>query len=103
MMPVIAHNTLQSIELLSNAMTAFNEKCLVGLQADGERCSDLLERSLALVTALVPEIGYDRAAALAKEAHDSGKTLRELALAEGIPAERLDRLLDPATMIAPKD
>lgn len=101
MMPVIAHNALQSIELLSNAITAFNEKCLVGLQADRERCSELLEQSLALVTALVPEIGYDRAAALAKEAHKSGKTLRELALAEGIDAKRLDQLLDPATMISP--
>lgn len=102
MMPVIAHNTLQSIELLSNAIAAFDEKALAGLQADRERCSDLLERSLALVTALVPEIGYDRSAAMAKEAHTSGKTLRELALAEGIPAERLDQLLDPANMIAPQ-
>jgi len=102
MMPVIAHNTLQSIELLSNAIAAFDEKALTELQADRERCSDLLERSLALVTALVPEIGYDRSAAMAKEAHASGKTLRELALAEGIPAERLDQLLDPTNMIAPQ-
>jgi fumarate hydratase class II len=101
MMPTIAYNILQSIELLSNGLNAFEEKCLDGLQADSKRCHELLEQSLALVTALVPEIGYDRAAALAKEAHATGKTLRELALAEGIPTERLDKLLDPATMLSP--
>ena len=101
MMPVIAYNMLQSVELLSNAIKAFDEKCLAGLAADEKRCGELLEQSLALVTALVPEIGYDRAAELAKEAHKSGKTLRELALADGVPAEVLDKLLDPATMTEP--
>ncbi|PLX97409.1 MAG: aspartate ammonia-lyase [Desulfuromonas sp.] len=102
MMPVMAHNILQSIELLSNAILAFDEKCLNGLEADRDRCGELLERSLALVTALVPEIGYDRAAALAKEAHKTGRTLRELALEDGVPAETLDKLLDPAEMVEPK-
>ncbi len=101
MMPVIAYNTLQSIELLSRGVTAFTEKCLNGLEADEQRCGDLLEQSLALVTALVPEIGYDHAAALAKEAHKTGKTLRELALRDGIDDETLDKLLDPAAMTHP--
>jgi fumarate hydratase class II len=102
MMPVMAYNILQSIELLSNGIKAFDEKCLAGLQADEKRCGNLLEQSLALVTALVPEIGYDRAADLAKQAHKTGKTLRELALKNGIDAEILDELLDPASMTEPK-
>lgn len=102
MMPVMAHNLLQSIELLSNAIRAFDQKCLAGLQTDEKRCAELLEKSLALVTALVPEIGYDRAAELAKQAHKTGRTLRELALEEGVAAEVLDRLLDPMTMTEPK-
>jgi fumarate hydratase class II len=102
MMPVLAHNVLQSIELLSRGIAAFDEKCLSGLEADEQRCSELLERSLALVTALVPEIGYDRSAELAKLAHKTGRTLRELALEDGVSAALLDRLLDPVSMIAPK-
>ncbi len=101
MMPVMGWNVLQSIELLSNAIRAFDEKCLQGLQADEKRCGDLLEKSLALVTALVPEIGYDRSAELAKEAHKTGRTLRELALEDGVNEEVLDRLLDPASMTRP--
>lgn len=102
MMPVMAYNVLQSIELLSRGIKAFGEKCLEGLQADEKRCANLLEQSLALVTALVPEIGYDRSADLAKQAHKTGKTLRELALEDGVAAEVLDRLLDPASMTEPK-
>ncbi|MDX2494474.1 MAG: class II fumarate hydratase [Desulfuromusa sp.] len=102
MMPVMGYNILQSIELLSNGIKAFDDKCLTGLQADEKRCADLLEQSLALVTALVPEIGYDRAANLAKQAHKTGKTLRELALIDGVDAEMLDKLLDPALMTEPK-
>ncbi|MEA3545649.1 MAG: class II fumarate hydratase [Thermodesulfobacteriota bacterium] len=102
MMPVMAYNVLQSIELLSNGISAFDEKCLTGLQADKKRCGDLLEQSLALVTALVPEIGYDRATDLAKQAHKTGKTLRELALEDGVDADILDKLLDPASMTEPK-
>ncbi|MCD6186550.1 MAG: class II fumarate hydratase [Desulfuromusa sp.] len=102
MMPVMAYNILQSIELLSNGITAFDEKCLAGLQVDEKRCSDLLEQSLALVTALVPEIGYDRATDMAKQAHKTGRTLRELALEDGVAAAVLDKLLDPASMTEPK-
>ncbi len=102
MMPVLAHNVLESIALLSNGIRAFEEKCLAGLQADEQRCAELLEQSLALVTALVPVIGYDRSAELAKQAHKTGRTLRELALEEGVAADLLDKLLDPATMTEPK-
>ena len=102
MMPVMAYNILQSIELLDKAVAAFVGKGLAGLEADEQRCAELLERSLALVTALVPEIGYDRSAELAKQAHKTGRTLRDLALEDGIPAQRLDLLLDPASMTKPK-
>ena len=102
MMPVMAHNILQSIDLLGNAIRAFDQKCLEGLRADQQRCTELLEKSLALVTSLVPEIGYDRAAELAKQAHKTGRTLRELALTDGVAADVLDKLLDPATMTEPK-
>ncbi|MGK2905295.1 MAG: class II fumarate hydratase [Desulfuromonadales bacterium] len=99
MMPVMAHNLLQSIELLANVVGQFNERCLQGLIADRERCEGLIEESLAMCTALAPAIGYDRAAAIAKHAHETGKTVREIALAEQVlPEEELNRLLDPRPM-----
>jgi fumarate hydratase class II len=99
MMPVMAHNLLQSIDLLSNAVGQFNERCLQGLAADRERCEGLIEESLAMCTALAPVIGYDRAAAIAKQAHETGKTVREVALEEKVlPAEELSQLLDPRPM-----
>ena len=95
MLPVIALNLLQSIELLTGAVTAFGTKCIRGITADLEKCSSNLEQSLALATALVPAIGYDRAAALAKEAYQSGKTIREVALkSQVLPAKEIDRILD---------
>jgi len=100
MMPLMAASMLESIELLSRALKLFGERCLSGLQVNRQRCEELLEQSLALVTALVPAIGYDRAAELAKQAHAEGKTIRELLLAEKLlPAEELERLLDPRQMI----
>lgn len=100
MMPLMAASMLESIELLGRALKLFSERCLAGLQVNRQRCEDLLEQSLALVTSLVPVIGYDRAAELAKQAHAEGKTIRELLLAEKIlPAEELKRLLDPRQMI----
>jgi fumarate hydratase class II len=102
MMPVMAHNLLQSIELLGNAVGQFNECCLQELTADRKRCEGLIEQSLAMCTALVPVIGYDRAAAIAKQAHESGHTVREIAMAEHIlPEEELNRLLDPRPMTEP--
>jgi fumarate hydratase class II len=99
MMPVMAHNLLQSIDLLASATEQFNERCLQGLEADRERCEGLIEESLAMCTALAPVIGYDQAAAIAKQAHATGRTVREVALAEKVlPEEELKSLLDPRPM-----
>ena len=99
MMPVMAHNLLQSIDLLANATDQFNERCLQGLEADRERCEGLIEESLAMCTALAPVIGYDQAAAIAKQAHETGRTVREVAIAEKVlPEEELHSLLDPRPM-----
>jgi len=96
MMPVIAYNLLQSIEILSSAARLLAERCVDNLQADRDRASEMVEQSLAMVTALVPKIGYDRAAAIAKEAHASGKTIRELCLEQGVMSpEDLNEVLDP--------
>jgi fumarate hydratase class II len=95
MMPVIAHNLLQSIDLLAAAAFVLAEKCVEGISANREACAAFIERSLAMATGLVPRLGYDRAAAVAKAAYDSGKTVRAV-LAEGkilTPAE-IDKLLD---------
>jgi fumarate hydratase class II len=78
---------LQSIALLASAARVFAEKCILGLTANQEACEAYVEKSLALATALVPKIGYDRAAALAKKAYDTGKTIREVALAEKLLSE----------------
>ncbi|HBT83835.1 MAG TPA: aspartate ammonia-lyase [Desulfuromonas sp.] len=102
MMPLITRNLLQSIALLTNAVSAFDRRCLHGLDADRQRCAELVEQSLAMVTALAPVIGYDRAAAIAKRAHEHGRTIRELVLEEQLlPPAELDRLLDPWPMTRP--
>lgn len=99
MMPVIAHNLLESIALLSSVSALFARRCVDGIQANEKRCAELVESSLALVTSLTPVIGYDRAAAVAKEAYESGKTIREIAtLKKLLPPEELERLLNPWTM-----
>jgi fumarate hydratase class II len=99
MMPVMAHNLLQSIGLLASATDQFNERCLQGLEANREHCEGLIEESLAMCTALAPVIGYDQAATIAKQAHETGKTVREVAIAEKVlPEEELKRLLDPRPM-----
>ena len=102
MMPVIAFDLLESIELLATSTKNFEKRCIAGLRVDRERASALVEQSLAMGTALVPEIGYDRAAALAKEAYESGRTIREIAGEKsGIPLDRLSRLLDPLRQTGP--
>ncbi len=102
MMPIMAHVLLESIELLAASTRNFEKRCIAGLQADRERASVLVEQSLAMGTALVLEIGYDRAAALVKEAYESGRTIREVAREKsGIPADRLARLLDPLRQTGP--
>ena len=99
MMPVMAYNLLQSLQILANSVAAFEEKCIRGIEADEERCRSLIDCSLALATSLVPKIGYDNAAALAKEAWITGKTVRQAAQEKGIlRPEELNALFDPAKL-----
>ncbi len=94
-MPVIATNLLTAIRLLANVAKVFTNRCLAGLEANEPRCRELTEQSLAMVTVLAPRIGYDAAAELAKQAHSSGKTIREICLEKAIlPEAKLDELLD---------
>jgi fumarate hydratase, class II len=98
-MPLIAFALHEAIRCLGNAARVFSEKCVRGIEADVQRCRELVQRSLMLVTALNPHIGYDAAAAVAKEAFNSGKTLREVVLARGLmTAEAVDRALEPSAM-----
>jgi fumarate hydratase class II len=99
-MPVTAVALLESIGLLSASARNFADRAVRGLAAT-DRGPALVEQGLMLATALAPEIGYDAAAALAKEAFKSGRTIRELATERGIAPERLDALLDPAKMTEP--
>jgi fumarate hydratase class II len=100
MMPVAAVSLLESVELLGASARNFADRCVAGIAAT-ERGPALVEQGLMLATALAPEIGYDAAAALAKEAFKSGRTIRELATERGIATDRLDELLDPAAMTEP--
>jgi len=98
--PLIAHNFLQSVRLLADGMSSFERHCVRGIEADEKRIADLLQRSLMLVTALVPHIGYDAATEIAKRAHHDGSTLREAALALGyVSGDDFDRWIDPAAMV----
>lgn len=100
MMPVMAYNLLQSIEILSNSVVNFRKRLIEGLKANADQCKDSIEKSLAMVTSLAPEIGYDKAAALAKKAFREGKTIREVVQAEKIlPDKKLSKLLDPKKMV----
>ncbi len=94
MLPVIVYNLLQSISILASVTEAFNNKCISGITANREACAAYIEKSLALVTGLVPKIGYDQAAAIAKKAYETGQTIRQVALEESIlPEEELDKYL----------
>ncbi|MFQ5892577.1 MAG: lyase family protein, partial [Candidatus Methanofastidiosia archaeon] len=102
MMPLMAYNLLQSMSLLASASLIFTKKCVKGLQANEERCKELIEKSLALVTALSPHIGYDAAAEIAEEAFKSGRTVREIAMEKQVLSkEELLRVLDPWFMTEP--
>ena len=101
--PVIAHNFLQSVRLLADGMDSFERHCVRGIAANRERIAELTERSLMLVTALAPHIGYDKAAEIAKRAHHQGSTLKEAALALGhVSAADYDRWVVPAEMTHPQ-
>ena len=99
-LPVCAYNFLQSVRLLSDAMDSFRLRCLEGLKANREKMGEYLGRSLMLVTALTPHIGYDNAARAAKLAHREGLTLREAVLRCGyLTGEAYDRAVDPEKMV----
>ncbi len=100
--PVLAYNMLQSIRLLADASVSFADNCVVGIEANTQQIKALMERSLMLVTALAPTIGYDNATKVAKTAHKNGTTLKEEAVKLGfVSAEDFDRLVVPADMIKP--
>jgi fumarate hydratase, class II len=100
--PLLIHNFLQSVRLLADGCISFDEHCASGIEADESRIDRLMRDSLMLVTALAPHIGYDRAAQVAKKAHQEGITLRESALALGaVTAEQFDDWVRPEEMVGP--
>jgi len=101
--PVMAYNMLQSITLLTDSASAFTDKCVVGIKANEDRIKELLDRSLMLVTALAPTIGYDNATKVAKTAHKNGTTLREEAIRLGFVTDKeFDKVVRPELMIKPR-
>jgi fumarate hydratase class II len=102
--PVMIYNLLQSVRLLADACISFTENCVVGIAADTDRIAELMNKSLMLVTALNPHIGYDNAARIAKQAHAEGKTLKQACIESGLlTAEQYDQWVRPEDMIGPKD
>jgi fumarate hydratase class II len=102
--PLIVHNLLQSVRLLADACVSFREHCVEGIEPTHDRIRSHVQNSLMLVTALAPHIGYDKAAAIAKRAHEAGTTLREAALHLGhVTAETFDRIVRPEKMVKPGD
>ena len=102
MMPVIAYSILESIKIMTNGIKSFNEKCLKGIKADKKQIEFYIEKSLALVTSLVPVIGYDKSAELAKQAFKENKTIRQLLLEENLLSEeKINTLLDVKKMTGP--
>jgi fumarate hydratase class II len=101
--PILAYCMLQSIRLLADAVNSFTDNCVIGIRANEPRIREHMERSLMLVTALAPKIGYDKAAQVAKAAHANGTTLREEALRLGFISEsEFDRLAQPEKMTRPR-
>ncbi|MGC6512038.1 MAG: class II fumarate hydratase [Parvibaculales bacterium] len=101
--PVMAYNLLQSIKILGEGAVSFTDNCVIGIQANEQNIETLMQRSLMLVTALAPKIGYDNATAIAKAAHKNGTTLRDEAVGGGyVTDEEFDAIVRPQDMIAPK-
>jgi fumarate hydratase class II len=101
--PVMAYNFLQSVQLMADASVSFTDNCVVGIEPRHDNIKASLDRSLMLVTALAPKIGYDNAAKIAKTAHKNGTTLRQEAVGGGyVSAEEFDRIVDPKKMIGPE-
>lgn len=104
MMPVMIYDLLQAIHLLSSVSRVFADKCVVGITANIERCQETVERNLAICTALAPRIGYDKAAAISKQAYSTGRTVREVAKEWSVlPDDEIDALLDFRKMTEPGD
>src|SRR2546426_458854 len=102
MLPVAAYNLLQSITLLASASRVFASRCIRGLEADREKCEGNIEQSLAMCTSLAPVIGYDKAAQIAKVAHDTGRTVRQVALeTSGLDKTKIAELLDARSQTEP--
>jgi fumarate hydratase, class II len=100
--PLMIHNFIHSAKLLSKGVEGFTQHCVMGLQPNAARIDELMKKSLMLVTALNPHIGYDNAAKIAKKAHAEGTTLKEAALALGlVKAEDFDKWIKPEEMINP--
>jgi fumarate hydratase class II len=100
MMPLIAYETLDALALLTNVCRALDERCIRGIQANRARCVEQVEWSLALVTPLATRIGYDKAAEIAYQAYQEGKTVRQVVVeSELLGADELDALLDPRSMV----
>jgi fumarate hydratase class II len=103
MMPVMAFNLFQSIELLSRAARVFADRCAAGIEANVQRCAEMVEQSLAMCTSLAPFIGYDKAAEIAKESFKTGKTVRQIAIEKKVMSEpELKKALDPLRMTQPQ-
>ena len=101
--PVIAYNVLQSIRLIADASVSFTDNCVVGIEPNVENIRELMGRSLMLVTALAPTIGYDNATKVAKTAHKNGTTLKEEAVKLGfVSEEEFDAVVRPEDMVHPK-
>jgi fumarate hydratase class II len=101
--PLIIHNILQSIEIMSDSSKTFGLYCVKGIKADKKRISYLLDNSLMMVTALAPKIGYDRAAQIAKTAHKNGTTLKTEVIKAGLIKEKeYDKIMSPIKMTKPK-
>ncbi|MFP4687640.1 MAG: hypothetical protein ACLFN5_05980 [bacterium] len=102
MLPLLSFKLIDSIKLLSRGADNFADRCISGLKVNEERCRQLVERNLSLATALAPEIGYDRAAKVAKKALAEDKTVREVVVEENlVGTEKLDKLLDPLNLTEP--
>ena len=101
-LPMMAHNLLQSIDILANGARTFTDKCVIGIEANEAICTQSVERNLAICTSLAPAIGYDKAAAISKEAFKTGRTVREVAIEwDVLPADELNALLDGRAMTVP--
>ena len=104
MHPLIAHETITAMQVLAQCCQTLNDRCISGIEADVDRCAYWIEQSLALVTPLATEIGYDKAAQLAHRAYKERRTIREVAYESGLlSAERLDELLEPRTMVGKEE